>query len=118
MLENRVVTALSKYQPYIDYIHISDQYSGQLQQEDANNLKQPDIKPVILCGFNLPKSGDYEIIKPLLILVFYLMERLKVYRMSKEVRTRIIPFNFYYIIILLILILRIPKIYRNFFVIF
>ncbi|XP_075153594.1 PAT complex subunit CCDC47 [Haematobia irritans] len=84
ILENRIITALSRYQQYIDYIHISDQYSGPIQQEDANNLKQPETKPVLMAGFNLPKNGDMESVKPLLILIFYLMERLKVYRLSKE----------------------------------
>lgn len=91
ILENRVITALSKYQQYIDYIHISDQFSGPVQQEDANNLKQPETKPVLMAGFNLPKDGDMETVKPLLILIFYLMERLKVQRISKEV-----SFSFYF----------------------
>uniref|UniRef100_W8BR42 PAT complex subunit CCDC47 n=1 Tax=Ceratitis capitata TaxID=7213 RepID=W8BR42_CERCA len=86
MLEARIITALNKYQRYIDYIHISDQFSGPIQQEDANNLKQPETKCMLMAGFNMPKSVDMEAIKPLLILIFYLMERLKVYRMSKEVK--------------------------------
>lgn len=85
ILENRVLTALSKYQPYIDYIHISDQFSGPIQQDETNILKQPETKPVLMAGFNLPKDGDMETVKPLLILIFYLMERLKVQRLSKEV---------------------------------
>lgn len=85
ILEARVITALNKYQRYIDYIHISDQFSGPIQQEDANNLKQPETKCMLMAGFNMPKGVDMESIKPLLILIFYLMERLKVYRMSKEV---------------------------------
>ncbi|XP_011178680.2 PAT complex subunit CCDC47 [Zeugodacus cucurbitae] len=84
ILEARVITALNKYQRYIDYIHISDQFSGPIQQEDANNLKQPETKCMLMAGFNLPKGVDMESIKPLLILIFYLMERLKAYRMSKE----------------------------------
>lgn len=40
---------------------------------------------MLMAGFNMPKGVDMESIKPLLILIFYLMERLKVYRMSKEV---------------------------------
>lgn len=84
ILENRVIIALTKYQQYIDYIHISDQFSGPVQQEDANTLKQPDTKPILWAGFNLPKDGDMEAVKPLLSLIFYLMERLKTYRISKE----------------------------------
>ncbi|ALC38839.1 CG17593 [Drosophila busckii] len=84
ILESRVITALNKYQSYIDYLHISDQFSGPIQQEEGNNLKQPETKAVLLAGFNLPKHAEMETVKPLLLLIFYLMERLKTYRMSKE----------------------------------
>ncbi|KAI9586485.1 coiled-coil domain-containing protein 47 [Glossina fuscipes] len=84
ILENRVIITLTKYQQYIDYLHISDQFSGPVQQEDANTLKQPDTKPILWAGFNLPREGNMEAVKPLFILIFYLMERLKTYRMSKE----------------------------------
>jgi len=33
VLDTRIVQAFSKFAPYIDYIHISDQYSGRKQQE-------------------------------------------------------------------------------------
>lgn len=89
ILENRVIITLTKYQQYIDYLHISDQFSGPVQQEDANTLKQPDTKPILWAGFNLPREGNMEAVKPLLVLIFYLMERLKTYRMSKEVRFKI-----------------------------
>lgn len=95
ILENRVITALSKYQQYIDYIHVSDQFSGPVQQDDANNLKLPETKPVLMAGFNLPKDGDMDTVKPLLILVFYLMERLKVQRISKEVSNNFF-YNYYF----------------------
>ena len=85
ILENRVITALSKYQQFIDYIHISDQFCGPIQQDETTSLKQPETKPVLMAGFNLPKDGDMETVKPLLIIIFYLMERLKVLRISKEV---------------------------------
>ncbi|XP_030383931.1 coiled-coil domain-containing protein 47 [Scaptodrosophila lebanonensis] len=84
ILESRVITALNKYQSYIDYLHISDQFSGLVQQEEGTTLKQPETKCMLLAGFNLPKHAEMETIKPLLLLIFYLMERLKTYRMSKE----------------------------------
>ncbi|KAH8378382.1 hypothetical protein KR093_011106 [Drosophila rubida] len=88
ILESRVITALNKYQSYIDYLHISDQFSGQVQQEEGSTLKQPETKAVLLAGFNLPKHAEMETIKPLLLLIFYLMERLKTYRMSKEGKSK------------------------------
>lgn len=45
-----------------------------------------------MAGFNLPKDGDMESVKPLLILIFYLMERLKVQRISKEVSLKVLYF--------------------------
>lgn len=80
-----MIAALNKYQNFIDYIHISDQFSGPVQQEDTNNLKQPETKCMLMVGFILPTNCDMESVKPLLVLVFYLMERLKSFRMSKDV---------------------------------
>lgn len=93
ILDSRLLTALNKYGQFIDYIHISDQFSGPIQQEDPNLLKQPEVKKMLMAGFNLPndisnKNCDMESIKPLLILVFYIMERLKRYRLSKEGKTK------------------------------
>ncbi|XP_068151027.1 PAT complex subunit CCDC47 [Drosophila tropicalis] len=89
ILESRIITALNKYQSYIDYLHISDQFSGPIQQEEGQStLKQPETKAVLLAGFNLPKHAEMETIKPLLLLIFYLMERLKTYRMSKEGKSK------------------------------
>lgn len=89
MLDSRVLAALNKYGNYIDYIHISDQFCGPVQQEDPNNIKQPDVKKMLMAGFNLPKNCNMESVKPLLVLVFYIMERLKRYRLSKEVSKEI-----------------------------
>lgn len=88
MLDSRVLAALNKYGNYIDYIHISDQFCGPVQQEDPNNIKQPDVKKMLMAGFNLPKNCNMESVKPLLVLVFYIMERLKRYRLSKESKNK------------------------------
>lgn len=85
ILDTRVLAALSKFGHLIDYIYISDQYNGAVQQEDSNSgLKMPDVKKQLLVGFNLPKANDMESAKPLLILVFYLLEKIKRFRLSKE----------------------------------
>uniref|UniRef100_A0A2M4BL58 PAT complex subunit CCDC47 n=1 Tax=Anopheles marajoara TaxID=58244 RepID=A0A2M4BL58_9DIPT len=84
VLDGRVVAALNKFSHLIDYIHISDQYSGPIQQEDPNQLKRPEVKRILHCGFNVPVKGDLEEMKPLLILVFYLMDRLRRFKLSKE----------------------------------
>lgn len=84
-LESRILGVLSKFQNYIEYIHISDQFSGPVQQEDPNNLKRPEVQRMLMAGFNLPKNCDMESVKPLLFVVFYIMEKLKTYRLSKDV---------------------------------
>lgn len=86
ILENRVTGILSKYQQLIEYIHISDQFSGTVQQDDNNMSNHYNCRPVIMVGLNLPKNGDLELIQPVLMLILYLMERLKFFRLSKDVR--------------------------------
>lgn len=88
MLDSRIVAALAKFANFIDYIHISDQYNGAIQQEDPAQLKQPEVKRMLMAGFNLPKNTDMESVKPLLVVVFYILERLKRFRLSKEVNTQ------------------------------
>uniref|UniRef100_A0A182PVQ9 PAT complex subunit CCDC47 n=1 Tax=Anopheles epiroticus TaxID=199890 RepID=A0A182PVQ9_9DIPT len=88
ILDGRVVAALNKYSHLIDYIHLSDQYSGPIQQEDPNQLKRPEVKRILHCGFNVPVKGDLEEMKPLLILVFYLMDRVRRYKLSKEAKAK------------------------------
>lgn len=85
MLDSRVIAMLNKYGDLIDYIYVSDQHNGAITQEDTSaQLKMPDVKKQLLLGFNLPKSNDMESAKPLLVLVFYLLEKIKRYRLSKE----------------------------------
>lgn len=85
MLDSRVTAMLSKYSHLIDYIYVSDQHNGVITQEDTSQqLKMPDVKKQLLLGFNLPKANDMESAKPLLVLVFYLLEKIKRYRLSKE----------------------------------
>lgn len=85
MLDSRVTAMLSKYSHLIDYIYISDQHNGVITQEDTSQqLKMPEVKRQLLLGFNLPKANDMESAKPLMVLVFYLLEKIKRYRLSKE----------------------------------
>lgn len=85
MLDSRVLTVLNKYGHLVDYIYVTDQYNGVIQQEDTSaTLKMPEVKRQLLVGFNLPKANDMETAKALLVLVFYLLEKIKRYRLSKE----------------------------------
>ncbi|KAL0274608.1 UNVERIFIED_CONTAM: hypothetical protein PYX00_002704 [Menopon gallinae] len=89
MLDARVLFILNKYTDLIDYIHFSDQYSGVKQTEDTNVTKLPEVKKVLIFQFNIPIKGHgtqeaMEQMKVLLQLVFYCMDKVKRYRLSKE----------------------------------
>lgn len=88
VLDSKLLAALNKYGRFIDYIHISDQFAGVIQQEDPNQIKQPETQRMLMCGFNILPKEDMEEMKPLLILVFYLLERLKRLRLSREAKTK------------------------------
>lgn len=93
MLDSKVVTALNKYADLIDYMHFSDQYSGPKQQEEATLTKLPDVKKVLLFGFNIQVKSKtiqegMEQMRPLMQLVFYCMEKVKRYRLSKEGKSK------------------------------
>lgn len=89
MLDSRIMAVFNKYSELIDYIHFSDQYSGVKQPEDGSALKLPDVQKVLLFGFNVPVKGRpiqeaMEQLKPLMIMVFYCMDKVKKYRLTKE----------------------------------
>lgn len=93
MLDSKLTSVLNKYTELIDYIHFSDQFSGLKQTEETNALKLPDTEKVLRFGFNIPIKGRpleevMEHIKPLMVMVFYCIEKVKRYRLSKEIKTK------------------------------
>ncbi|XP_026300645.1 coiled-coil domain-containing protein 47 isoform X2 [Apis mellifera] len=94
ILDTRVLQAFSKFAPYIDYIHISDQFSGPKQQEDTTQLTMPEVKRVLLVGLNITIKGrttnaeGQEKLKLLLQLTFYLLDKLRRFKLSKEGKSK------------------------------
>ncbi|CAH1105825.1 unnamed protein product [Psylliodes chrysocephalus] len=93
ILDHKMSAVINKYPEYIDYIHISDQYSGAKQTEDSGALKLPETEKVIMFGFNLPIKGmplEEACMKltPLMNMVFYCMDKVKRIRLSKEAKTK------------------------------
>ncbi|XP_069698339.1 PAT complex subunit CCDC47 isoform X2 [Periplaneta americana] len=93
LLDSRVVAVLNKYADYVDYIHFSDQFSGPKQPDDSSLTKLPDTKKVLMFGFNIPVKGRpvheaMEQMRPLLQLVFYCMDKVKRFRLSKEAKNK------------------------------
>ncbi|XP_011297516.1 coiled-coil domain-containing protein 47 [Fopius arisanus] len=90
ILDTRVLQAINKYPQLVDYIHISDQFSGAKQQEESGQLSMPDVKRVLLIGLNISIKGkvltgeNQEKMRQLLQLSFYLLDKLRRFKLSKE----------------------------------
>ncbi|KAK7575547.1 hypothetical protein V9T40_011833 [Parthenolecanium corni] len=84
----KTVAAFSKYCDLIEYVHISDRYSGSKSPED-DPAKPLEYKRMFLVGFSIPDNGKtaediMEYMHPLMNLVFYWLEKVKRFRLSKE----------------------------------
>nr|CAI5843584.1 unnamed protein product [Callosobruchus analis] len=93
MLDSKVVAVLNKYPQYVDCIHFSDQFSGPKQAEDGGSLKLPETEKVLMFTFNIPVKGmpleeAMQRLKPLMILVFYCIDKVKRYKLSKEGKSK------------------------------
>ncbi|KAH9372260.1 hypothetical protein HPB48_011114 [Haemaphysalis longicornis] len=93
MLDAKVLSVIKRYEECIDYIHMSDQYSGPRLQEDTQPTKLPEVKKVLLFGFNVPGMGrvsaeTMEEMKPLMQLVFHCVEKVRRFKLSKEAKQK------------------------------
>ncbi|XP_075750285.1 PAT complex subunit CCDC47 isoform X2 [Rhipicephalus microplus] len=120
MLDQKVLSVIKRYEESIDYIHMSDQYSGPRLQEDTQPTKLPEVKKVLLFGFNVdaslsvipwlrvktrlrhlssqrqqpvPGLGRVSVeavegMKPLLQLVFYCIDKVRRFKLSKEAKQK------------------------------
>ncbi|XP_015924160.1 PAT complex subunit CCDC47 isoform X2 [Parasteatoda tepidariorum] len=93
MLDSKLITVLQKYSDVIDFIHFSDQFSGPKLSEDTQLTKLPETKKMLMFGFNIPGKGKttpevMENMKPLLQLVFYSIEKVKRFHLSKEAKNK------------------------------
>ncbi|CAH0755660.1 unnamed protein product [Diatraea saccharalis] len=84
VLDARVQAALAHYHHHLQYIHISDRYSGPKQMEEQAVTKPPDTERVLLVSLALGPDGGGDEVRPLLMLVFHLLDKLKRLRLSKE----------------------------------
>ncbi|TRY71047.1 hypothetical protein TCAL_09638 [Tigriopus californicus] len=89
MLDSKMIAVLNKYPESIDSIHISDQFTGPKPQDDQVPEELPKGKKVLIFAFNIPlKKVQVEEavdnMKHLLLLVFYMVDKLRRYRLSRE----------------------------------
>nr|CAG4650271.1 EOG090X08PA [Sida crystallina] len=94
LLDVRVCALISKIPEVFESMHVSDQYSGVKQPEDSAPTKMPETKKMIIFTFNLAfKNGKsiadvVENTRPAFYLVFYTLERVKRFRLSKECKAK------------------------------
>lgn len=88
VLDSRVIAMLNKFGEFIDFIHISDQWSNTQVEEQQQQMKQPDTKRMIIVSYFLPDKVEMDEMKPLLQLVIYLIEKMKKLRLSKEAKNK------------------------------
>nr|XP_034834701.1 coiled-coil domain-containing protein 47 isoform X1 [Maniola hyperantus] len=84
LMDARVTAALEQYHKNVQYIHVSDRYCGPKQMEETVATKPPDTERVMLVSLALGPDGGGEEVRPLLLLVFYLLDKIKRLRLSKE----------------------------------
>ncbi|XP_043222884.1 PAT complex subunit CCDC47-like isoform X4 [Amphibalanus amphitrite] len=93
VLDARVVAVVNKYPELVEYIHVSDQYSGPKQLDDQAPVELPKVKPTLAFCFNLPGRGrlqpaDVETVRPLMQLVLYMVDRMKRCKLGREGRLK------------------------------
>jgi hypothetical protein len=90
MLDSKLVSVFKKYPGVIDTIHFSDQYSGPKPTEDQAPMELPQGKKVLIFVFNLidiTQTGLEET-GALLQLVFYCIDKVKKFKLSKEAKAK------------------------------
>ncbi|KAK7110083.1 PAT complex subunit CCDC47-like isoform X2 [Littorina saxatilis] len=93
ILDKKVCQVLTKFDGLIEYIHLSDQFSGPKSTEDTQPTKLPTVKPCLIFCFTVPGKGksrpaDMESMRPLLQLVFYITEKVSRFQLSREARLK------------------------------
>ncbi|EUB58525.1 Coiled-coil domain-containing protein 47 [Echinococcus granulosus] len=88
ILNPTVLKVINDHQSAIEYIYISDQYSGpKASMEELKPPKPEEIQKVLIFSFILDEK-DVEAMKPLFNFVFYLTEKTRKLRLGKEAKAK------------------------------
>lgn len=86
VIDSRIIAVLNKYSQLIDSIHISDQFSGPvLQDQDTQQIAKPETKRMLIVTYVFTDKTDMEDLQQLMQLVIYLIDKLKRFKLSREV---------------------------------
>jgi len=93
MLDAKLVSMFRKYPEAIETIHFSDQYTGPKPTDDQQPLDLPVGKNVLIFVFNILNKDKtmeeaIEDMKPLMLLVFYCLDKVKRYKLSREAKNK------------------------------
>jgi len=93
MLDAKLVSMFRKYPDVIDTIHFSDQFTGPKPAEDQQPQELPQGKKVLIFVFNLLTKDRsleeaIEETKPLMQLVFYCLDKVKRYKLTRESKSK------------------------------
>ncbi|VDM23960.1 unnamed protein product [Hydatigera taeniaeformis] len=93
ILNQTVLKVINDHQSAIEYIYISDQYSGpKASMEDLKPPKPEDVQKVLIFSFICEKLGldekDVDGMRPLFNFVFYLIEKTRKLRLGKEAKAK------------------------------
>jgi len=90
MLDSKLVSMFKKHPECMESIHFSDQYIGPKPTDDQQPMELPQGKKVLIFTFNLDDTSPagIEDTQPLLHLVFYCIDKVKKYKMSREAKAK------------------------------
>ncbi|KAI1279562.1 PAT complex subunit CCDC47 [Halotydeus destructor] len=94
LLDSKVTTVIDTFEDYIDYIQISDQYSGMKMPDETPMIKLPEVNKTMVFAFNCSTTKtattteSMENLKALTQLVFYMLEKVKRLRLSREAKLK------------------------------
>ena len=94
MLDAKLVSIFKKFPDAIDTIHFSDQFTGPKPADDQQPLELPQGKKVLIFVFNILQGKNktmeeaIEETKPLMQLVFYCLDKVKRYKLSREAKAK------------------------------
>ncbi|KAE9555030.1 hypothetical protein FO519_001776 [Halicephalobus sp. NKZ332] len=89
IIDQYVIQKITKYEKYIDLIHISDQYCGAKLQEGETYTRMPETSPMLFFTYNIIDTPESEEVnRNLLALTFYIIEKVRRFRMSREGKSK------------------------------
>ncbi|CAI5444374.1 unnamed protein product [Caenorhabditis angaria] len=86
ILEPGIIGLLKKHEKAIEFIHISDQFTGPKPPDGETYTRLPEAQRYLSISLNLREIQDQETMEELLNLVFYLIEKVKKFKLSREAK--------------------------------